>query len=690
MLLAFGALTGCGDDDGTVTDAGVDDAAMVTDAGPTGPTELAFALETEGEFWGRPFPLESLRHPDGRPNYENYPKRNLDVIDDMARLAEGQGFSTTSPIYLPFTGPIVLDDTPTDPAAYRMADAPVLLIDIDENSPRRGSLTPLMLRVSPPAEERDSYRPPNVLQVLPAPGFNLREETLYAVVVRDSALRAGNTERPLRQSETLAALLSDSAPSGELGDATHGAFAPLREWLGTEGVATSEILAATVWRTGDVTSLTYSLADWARNQPAPTPSGDLTLVQEMPEYCAYQGTWQAPQFQVGEPPFGNGGGEMVIEDGVPVSQGDDNVPFIVAVPKGTMPAEGWPLLFYVNGTGGLVRQVVDRGVSVGEEPPEPGTGPSLIAARRGFGSSGMAGVMTPERVPNGGGGYLFYNFLNPAAMRDNFRQSLIEHIMYRRMLEGLAIDVSDCAGADVSASTDGMAHYDSDHFVIMGQSLGSYLSGMLATLDPGYEGAILTGAGGSWIEFAFGARSPDLTALARLALGILNGPFDRFHPGLAIFETAVAPSDNTHYADEILRDPTREGRRSDYSPPHVLVIEGDDDDNISTGLQRALNAALGTDLVGADVGAPEDQILPWLELAGRGSLPAPVSNNVMAGDEARTAAVVRWLPDRDDGGHYVTFQLEGPKHQYGCFLETLLETGIPVVVEGQGIDDSCD
>ena len=299
--------------------------------------------------------------------------------------------------------------------------------------------------------------------------------------------------------------------------------------------------------------------------------------------------------------------------------------------------------------------------------------------------------MTPERLSSGGiGGYVFYNFLNPVAMRDNFRQALLEHILFRKLVENLRIDVSDCTGVDVSASTDGMAFYDPEMKVVMGQSLGSYLAGMLATIDPGYEGAILTGAGGSWVEFAFGARSPDLTALAMLALGLGGSePFDVWHPGIAIFDWAVAPSDNTHYLDEILRDPTREDTR-EFDPPHVLVIEGDDDDNISTGLQRALLAAIGVDLLGEDVGGPEDRVLPWIELAGRGAMDAPLSENVDTGLGMRTGGVVRWLPDFDDGGHYVTFQLEGPKHQYGCFLESILEGGPVVIVEGGNIDDPCE
>lgn len=305
----------------------------------------------------------------------------------------------------------------------------------------------------------------------------------------------------------------------------------------------------------------------------------------------------------------------------------------------------------------------------------------------------MAGILTEERLTGSSGGYLFYNFFNPIAMRDNFRQSLIEHILFRKLVLNVRLDPSSCPGVDASAATDGLVRYDPSQRVVMGQSLGSYLSGMLATIDPGWRGAILTGAGGSWIEFPFGARSPNLEQLARTVLGVpATRPLDRWHPGLALFDWAVGPSDNTHYVDEILRDPTREGRRPDFDPPHVLVIEGDDDDNISTGLQRALNAAIGTDLVGEDVGAPEDRILPWIELAGHSALPPPVRGNHPTSAGPRTAAVVRWLPDVDDGGHYVTFQLDGPKHQYGCFLQTLLSDpeGIPRVVAGTTLDGPCD
>ncbi len=694
-------IVACGDDDGSSPDAASDasaDAAsdVGADATAAGPIMLRFDLSDEAGLYDHPFPLEVLRGTDGRPRLDGWPNpRNLDLIDAFIETitTETDGFSPTGPIYFPFDGPIDASALPGDPATYRDDPAsPIVLVDIDPDSPRRGQRVPLIVDYTGDGERLDSYRPDHVLQILPAPGFNLREHTRYGVIV--TGLTSADPARPLIQHPTLTALLAGETPDAPLGAELASEFAALREWVAAEGIEPGSIVAATVYRTGDVTSRLYALAEWARAQAAPTPSQEPQPIFEMDEYCAYQGEWIAPQYQDGTPPYTDGGGRLILDaDGEPVEQRTETVPFVLAVPKGVMPAEGFPLLFYVNGTGGLARQVLDRGRKVGSDPPPEGTGPAQVAAARGYGASGMAGILTEERLTDSSGGYLFYNFFNPVAMRDNFRQSLIEHILFRKLVLNLRLDPSTCPGVDASAAADGMVRYDGSQRVVMGQSLGSYLSGMLATIDPGWRGAILTGAGGSWVEFPFGARSPNLEQLARTVLSVpATRPFDRWHPGLALFDWAVGPSDNTHYVDEILRDPTREGRRPAFDPPHVLVIEGDDDDNISTGLQRALNAALGTDLAGDDVGAPDDRILPWLELAGRGALPPPVRGNRATAAGPRTAAVVRWLPDVDDGGHYVTFQLDGPKHQYGCFLETLRTDpeGVPKVIAGTTVDGPCD
>ncbi len=153
---------------------------------------------------------------------------------------------------------------------------------------------------------------------------------------------------------------------------------------------------------------------------------------------------------------------------------------------------------------------------------------------------------------------------------------------------------------------------------------------------------------------------------------------------ISLFDIAVGPADNIHYVDRVHRR-----LRPGHSPRHVLVIQGFEDDNIPENLQRALVSGIGVDLVGDDVGAA--QIIDAIELAGGTRLDPPVTENRVAADGSPlTAGVVRYLPDFPMGGHYVTFQLEPPKHQYGCFLETLFATGTPTIVEGGATDDPCD
>ena len=687
LLLAASA---CGDDstaaDSGPADAGVDATtdAMV-DAGETGPIMLRFDLAQASDQWQRPWPLDALRRADGHPDMSGWLNpRHLDVIDAFITIVEEDttGFSTSGPVYLPYNGPLDVASLSDDPSTYRDDTAsPIFLVNIDPDSAERGTKVPLLIGFTP---SRDPYRPANLLEVLPAPGFQLAENTLYAVVVRDT-IGSADSMRPLMQAPELAAALSDTAPTGDLGAKVGADFAPLRAWLTEQSIDAASVVGATVYRTGDETSELYRLAAWANEQPAPSATEAPTMILEMPEYCAYMGAWEPPQFQDGTPPFSSAGGRLQLDgSGVPIEQRTERSPFVIAVPKGAMPADGIPLLFYVNGTGGLARQVIDRGVRTVDAPPPPGTGPAQIAAMHGYGASGMSAILTDERLVDAGGGYLIYNFYNPVGMRDNFSQTVIEHILFRKLVLGLRIDPSTCTGTDASAAADGMVRYDPNHRVVMGQSLGSYLSGMLATLDPGYQGAILTGAGGSWVDFPFGVRSPDLGSTIHAIFGVrASDALDPFHPGIALFDLGLARAQNLHYVKDVLRHP-----RPGAVPPHVLVIEGDDDDNIGTDLQRALNASMGTDLVGPDTG--DERIEPWILLGGHEVLPPPVSLNVMTTDGPRTAGVVRYLPDRNDGGHYVTFQLEGPKHQYGCFLETLFQTGTPVIPAPGAVDDPCD
>ncbi|MCG8538008.1 MAG: hypothetical protein MI808_23220, partial [Pseudomonadales bacterium] len=84
--------------------------------------------------------------------------------------------------------------------------------------------------------------------------------------------------------------------------------------------------------------------------------------------------------------------------------------------------------------------------------------------------------------------------------------------------------------------------------------------------------------------------------------------------------------------------------------------------------------------------------MPHLQLGGAEQLAYPAVNNVdVPGQGQRTAVVVRYenTVRPDHNGHHVTFDLDAPKHQYGCFMEQLANGEAPIIDIGNLQGDPC-
>src|SRR5207302_1586817 len=116
-------------------------------------------------------------------------------------------------------------------------------------------------------------------------------------------------------------------------------------------------------------------------------------------------------------------------------------------------AKGFPLYFWVHGTGGNASQVIDRGrmPAPNIEPPL-GSGIASNVAPVGWATACAAGPLSPTRIGFlSAQGYIAYDFFNPVAMRDNFAQMILEMVLFRRLLLDLRIDPALCPGTDASA-----------------------------------------------------------------------------------------------------------------------------------------------------------------------------------------------------------------------------------------------
>lgn len=644
----------------------------------SGPVALVFAPGGRG-FFDLPWPLDARRGPEGRPDLDGLPNpRGEAFLERIRRLAEVQpGFSPTGTISFRFDGP--LRAPVDDPLASVTSSALAFVVDVDPRSPERGRRAPVHVALT---ERADSFRPAHLLQLLPVPGRGLRVNTTYAaLVLRDLGDARGE---PLALQPTLRALLAGEtppdAPSGPGGEALARAYAPLVAALPSLGLTPDDVAAATVFTTGDPTARLRRQVAHVSALPPLAPSEPLRARAAFEGFVALEGALDLPLYQDGSPPYLFWGGRQVTDaQGLPVKQGAARAPFQLSIPSGPMPPGGYPLYLYVHGTGGVEGQAIDRGRQPARDvAAPPGSGLARDAAAVGWATACVAGPFSPTRLGAlAADGYLAYNFLNPVALRDNFAQMILEQVQFLRALLALRIDPALCPQSDASAAPDGVIRFDPARLVVGGQSLGSYLSGMLGALLPDWKGVILSGAGGSWVEFAFSPRVPfRLIALVEALALPLGERLDRFHPMIMAFDLACGPADNTHYLRHLVREPL-EGQRA----PHVLVVEGHDDLQVGTNLQRALALAIGVDFVGDDPGpAPEHQVVPVLPWGGLARLSYPAGANRRRPDGSPlTALMVRYAEDGITEGHHVVFQLERPRAQLRDFLQAVAAGEAPTV-----------
>lgn len=649
--------------------------------------EMRIDLNNPQDFYTNGFPTDLRIQDDGHIDMSLFPRtdHNLTRIYVEETEARIKGYTTSMPVYLPFTGPLDVSRLPRQDTAYLADDSPIQLVDVDPLSEDYGRRFPLKISMT---WQDDSYRPNHLLQVLPTLGINLKPKNTYALIVTDKIPVKDNYS--LKQNPILQKLLTQETIGGEVTYKALHVFAPLRDWLFASDFDSSEIIGATVWTTGDPTEGLFKAADAISQWPTPLPQ-NLELLTEFDDYCVIQGQWQVPGFQKGTTPYAypRYGGDIEWQaNGAPKIQYQREAPFVVTIPKQPMPESGYPLMMYNHGTGGDAIQVFTRGQEDAAGNLDIGGGPSRIAASRGWASSGMGGHLSFDHLGILGtlDGYIAYNFLNPVAWLGNMQQMVLERVYFRRFLNALRIPPHLCPGADTADNF----HFDTSHQVIMGHSLGSYLTGIQTAIDPEpYQGSILSGAGGSWIEFAFGPTDPIHLQFFAELFALNLSPIehmDLWHPIPMLAELLVGGANNILYTDRILRHPTK-------APPHVLVIEGHNDHQVPENIQRPLLASLGVDLGGEDVGSSAaDTVFHHMAIGGAQQLALPVSNNQwIPGHGSRTAIAVRHAEDEatELDGHYVTFQLESTKHQYGCFLENLKDNKAPVIVSGHQWDGSC-
>lgn len=676
--LALGLLA-CSDDD-PVGHTAIEGTAAYFD--------LDVDYATPATFYDFPFPSDLRRTESGAPDYEGIPvNTDGDVVATVFdALATRPAFSMQPVGYFRFDAGMA-EGAEYEPIGADAASA-VLLVDIDPGSPYRGTLYPTSTKV----HAADDYNPENLLAVGAYPGIILPGDTTYAFVLkRDLGDAAG---APLGVSEAFVTLRDGGTPSGARGDAVVALYAPLWETLDTLSIDRAEVAAATVFTVGDVVRTNLEISDKilaAHDVTIENVAVDPDDGAAHTRFCELHATIEMPFFQKGEAPYNlKGEGLMDFDsDGAPVQVKTETVPIAITLPNSEMPEGGYPLMYYIHGSGGVFAQGVDRGrITTPGGVATKGEGPAYVVAEHGIASVMAAMPQNPDRNP-GAGSFDYVGFVNYSALPYNFRQGTYEQRLIIEALTSFSIDPSDlgaCTGPTLPAGETAF-RFRMDAITLMGQSMGATYAHLLAAIEPRI-GAMAPSGAGAW-NGVFLMESPFYNGTRTVVGSILGVPpeqLSHLHPGVHMVNNSWEMGDPYVALPRINLHPF-EGHpaRHHYTP----VADGDD--FYPPRVFNMMAVAMRSQQAGEETWTEPESLQSAMSLVGTdGFADYPVVDNRSneAGDTF-TSVVVQYEGDGVGSPHSVFSQLDEIKYQYGCLFASYLETGTATVPEAAPLGTAC-
>lgn len=637
-LLGLILAVGCTDGAGTTppTDAGVD--AFI------GPAAALFEVPRPDQppasgFYALPYPNDiRVDDGDGHIDMSDHARPNeiIGQYVDMVGSAQ-RGFSTNASSFVRF-------DAPIDPAslpgpADSVADAAsVYLVNVDPDSPRLGERTPLLFRFEHYAGEAigDDW-----LSVLPYPGFPLEEATTYSVVVTNRVRATDGSA--VAVAPEFAAIAGTSVPGDAALARAQTLYQPLWDYLDTAGGdERTDVVSASVFTTSELTSLMGKVREVVWSLPAPTMRS-VKWLKRQDGYEWYDGVYDAPNFQSGQVPYMQSGGEIVLDsEGLPIVQRMEEMRVSFTVPSGPMPEAGWPVVLYAHGTGGSYHSYRGR---------------SKLLAERGLAVISIDQVLHGPRNPGASPEISFFNFQNPLAARDNTLQGALDNFQLLRLALGFDFTERHPGGRTI--------RFDPERIYYFGHSQGGLTGPPFLAHEPLVKGAVLSGAGGLlYLSMVLKTEPFDVAGI--VSAFVRDYPLDEFNPILALLQGWIDRADSVSYARHLVRDPL-----PGVGAKHIFQSEGFTDRFTPPRSIEGLATAIGVDQIG-----PVLARLEGLALRNTAVLTAPVSGN----QNGITSVLLQYDEVSGSDGHFVLFDVPAGQQQSADFLGTLASDGVPTIV----------
>ncbi len=565
-------------------------------------------------------------------------------------LARTRGFGVYGGAIFELTGDAPdLAKLPTGkPTDCQGKDAPIVFVDLDA-----GVTLPCQAAWNDDRKYNDLETIPTLV-VRTARGVVVPEKHRVAVLLTSGITTAKGAA--LTASAELAALRDGQradAAAKTYGDAIDAA-------VSKAGIDKSRVVSAAVYTTGPVTEELRQARElaratplptlrWGKDDVAPVAPAKFTSTTPLPDgwtatLDAYMGTpnklpngdddpdasaatnpgiahdslsalgvavFDAPNFLVeasggyGVPEHGtffhDASGKVAIDAAKPTSK----IWVSFFVPKGTMPANGWPVVVYQHGLAGqrgdataIANSLARRGFAVAAiEPVLQGTR-GLDANARGDDSHDYKRKTSTYEGPDGfidrngeGSNYpptdLFGNLFRLSSLRDQFRQSVIDHTTLLRVLK---------AGPTLDGLAEGgvIPKLDGSKVAYAGDSLGGILGSMVAGIEPDHAAYVLNVPGGALLT-ELAANSPNIYSLlngaAALNFGLSGVQVPPYHPLAQLFQHVIDGGDPIAVAQTALKPIAIAGAMP--KPRNVLMFEVLGDEIVSNHATEALAKAMG-------------------------------------------------------------------------------------------------
>jgi pimeloyl-ACP methyl ester carboxylesterase len=219
-----------------------------------------------------------------------------------------------------------------------------------------------------------------------------------------------------------------------------------------------------------------------------------------------------------------------------------------------------------------------------------------------------------------------------------------------------------------SLSCDGAASLDTSRLALFGHSMGATVAPLTLGLTDRYRAAILSGAGGSWIENVIHKESPlevRPIAEAMLRYPAAGATLTEADPILSLLQYVGESADPPVWAPAIAAH-----------APAILMFQGIVDSYILPPMANATTLSLGLDVAEPVLDADEPRLNAYAPIAsvldlGAGGVLTPLPSS-------DRGAVVQIAEDGVEDGHEVAFQTARARELVRCFLQSVA-VGTPQV-----------